>query len=187
MTPSILTHTGILWDLANPDPERVSLRDIAHALARIIRYTGHGDQVFTDAQHSVLVSALCPAPLQRWGLLHDAHEAYTGDVSGPMKCALRQGFSKLNAAGHVWAALDAIECDHQRAVSLRFGVQIADVKWFDDQAALLEVQCNGPHSSEEFTWPEPSVSWPSNLPSGVWGTELAEFLFLTRCAELGIK
>jgi hypothetical protein len=92
--------------------------------------------------------------------------------------------------------LDMLQQRVSGAVSLRFGVPIVDVKYWDDQAALLEVSVNGPHSSAEFTWPLPEVSWPpSSLwgerewarPADVWPPELAEFMFLLRCKELGIQ
>lgn len=63
------------------------ISDIAHALANIGRYVGHTDVFYSVAQHSVAVSRLSPSyPL--WGLLHDASEAYIGDLSSPLKALL---------------------------------------------------------------------------------------------------
>lgn len=195
MNPSILTYTGILFDLLNPDPERIVLADVAHALARIVRYTGHGDQAFTDAQHSVLVCDLCPPEFKRWGLLHDAEEAYVGDDSSPKKEAVRK-LMRAYFGACAPSPLDMLQHRVRQAVSLRFGVPIVDVKYWDDQAALLEVSANGPHSSTECTWPLPEVSWPAPellghrewaSPVDVWPVELAEFMFLLRCKELGIQ
>ncbi len=36
------------------------------------------------AQHSLMVAAILPDDLKPWGLLHDAAEAYTGDVPSPI-------------------------------------------------------------------------------------------------------
>lgn len=87
----IRTFTGIDFDLSAPAPEMVDIRDIAHALARICRFNGHtsGDTAYSVAQHSVAVSiraGLSAGRLAaRLGLLHDAAEAYLGDMTAPLK------------------------------------------------------------------------------------------------------
>lgn len=60
------------------------LPSIARALSHINRYTGHVGQ-YSVAQHSVLVARSLPIKYRLSGLLHDAHEAYIGDVSSPLK------------------------------------------------------------------------------------------------------
>jgi hypothetical protein len=96
----IQTHSGEPVDLIDPKPDQIHVADIVHALARISRFTGHtkGATSYTVAQHSVLVHRIVcqasprDATAQLWALLHDAHEAYVGDISTPMKWAL--GFAK---------------------------------------------------------------------------------------------
>jgi hypothetical protein len=179
---SILTYTGKLFDLLDPDPERIDLRDIAHALARIGRFTGHGDEIFTDAQHSVITCDLAPEHLRRWALLHDAEEAYVGDVSSPMKHAMRE---ISGPCGYYASPYDYIVGRIRAAVSVRFGVPIEDIKQYDDEAATIEVAINGPHSSAEHTWPTPPRACAS--AASVWPVALAEFMFLSRCKQLGIS
>lgn len=87
MIPSILLRSGRYFDLTDPDPELVSIDDIAPALARLCRFTGHG-AFYSVAEHSVRVSYLVPPQLALWGLMHDAAEAYLGDVSAPLKSLL---------------------------------------------------------------------------------------------------
>jgi hypothetical protein len=192
MNASILTYTGCMFDLLDPDPERIDLRDVAHALARIGRFTGHGDQIFTDAQHSVLVCDLAPAHLKRWALLHDAEEAYVGDVSSPMKEAIREVDpleSERADPRAAWSPYDEIVRRVRTAISVRFGIRVENVSQYDRDAALLEVELNGPHSSAEHAWPlvDRSVRTQCAAASNVWPVELAEFMFLTRCKELGIS
>jgi hypothetical protein len=69
--------------------------DIARSLAMSVRYYGHLERFYSVAEHSVLVSriaeikgdheAVIPA------LMHDAHEAYMGDIAGPQKAMMGPG------------------------------------------------------------------------------------------------
>lgn len=98
------THSGRLMNLLDPsDDWSITLDDISYALARIFRFTGHTE--VTVAEHSVSVMlALYYQPrfpdvilggteitvreALLIALLHDAHEAYVGDISLPMKAAI---------------------------------------------------------------------------------------------------
>ena len=81
--PWIQTVSGQIFDLLDPpDPNPY---DIAHALARICRFTGHTRQHYSVAQHSVLCVAQASPKAKLWALCHDAHEAYVGDVTAPLK------------------------------------------------------------------------------------------------------
>jgi len=86
----VMTASGRrFWPLA-PRAADVHLEDIAHALAAIARFGGHTRVPYSVAQHSVLVSrelaAASPVPeVALIGLLHDAAEAYLGDVPRPLK------------------------------------------------------------------------------------------------------
>lgn len=92
MQPAILTGFGKWIDFDDTDVREIDIDDIYSALSRIRRYTGHS--LFSVADHSCLVADLVEEA--RPGdhraiiraLLHDAHEAYTGDISSPMKEAL---------------------------------------------------------------------------------------------------
>ena len=77
------------WPL-DPQPGEIFVEDIAHALSMQCRYAGHCLRFYSVAEHCVLlVRALdrhgASLHEQRWGLLHDASEAYLIDVPRPVK------------------------------------------------------------------------------------------------------
>jgi len=80
----ITTYTGKKVDPTNLDPKSVCIEDIAHALACINRFNGHAKIPISVAQHSVDVSNLS-TPYRLEGLLHDAAEAYLGDMTKWLK------------------------------------------------------------------------------------------------------
>lgn len=92
----IQTASGRRFDLASPTAAMVDFdTDVPDALARLARFTGHiAAGPYSVAQHSVLC---CEAVMMETGdplaaayaLLHDAHEAYIGDWSTPLKQAIR--------------------------------------------------------------------------------------------------
>lgn len=84
----ILTYTGKkFFPLADEQGEQgeIDLRDIAHSLALQCRYNGHCRHFYSVAEHSVRVSHVVPPEDARWGLLHDAAEAYVSDLPRPLK------------------------------------------------------------------------------------------------------
>ncbi|MDG5758573.1 hypothetical protein QA600_04385 [Natronococcus sp. A-GB1] len=87
------TRTGGTITPLAPEPERIELADIAHALSNLSRFAGQGKHFHSVARHSVHVSREVEArdgsrAAQRWGLLHDASEAYLSDVPAPVKRSL---------------------------------------------------------------------------------------------------
>ena len=82
----IQTFTGKHFYPFDPNPDDICIEDVAHALAHQCRFTGHCKSFYSVAQHSIIVSNLVSGKEdRRWGLLHDASEAYLTDVARPVK------------------------------------------------------------------------------------------------------
>jgi 5'-deoxynucleotidase YfbR-like HD superfamily hydrolase len=147
--PKIKTFTGKRFDLVDPDPATVDIVDIAHALSMQCRFTGHCREFYSVAQHSVLVcnqvaSLLAPAKVTLAALLHDAAEAYTGDLSRPAKLAM----------GRTWLIFEhRIHC----AIAYRFGfstIYPLIVKEADDRMLATEMR--------DLTW-QPGAGEPNEF------------------------
>src|SRR3990167_1996340 len=88
---AVQTHSGIMWNLLNPRNEDVRLEDIAWSLGHIPRFNGHTRSPYTVADHCLWIYDRLGShqPLTRaYALLHDAHEAYIGDIPSPVKEAV---------------------------------------------------------------------------------------------------
>lgn len=86
----IETFMAEAFEPMRPDPSKILISDIAHALSHICRFNGHTREFYSVAEHSVRVSWLLQdleesKRVQLWGLLHDASEAYLCDVPSPLK------------------------------------------------------------------------------------------------------
>lgn len=82
-----VTKTGKLFRPWHMLEDMINVEDIAHALSLTCRYGGHCGQFYSVAMHSLNLSwwfDTTPAKAQ-WALLHDAAEAYIGDLIHPLK------------------------------------------------------------------------------------------------------
>ena len=77
--------SGMLVNIEKLTSIEIVLSDITTSLSRQCRFNGHGVHFWSVAQHSLLVASLLPEELKLQGLLHDASEAYLGDVITPLK------------------------------------------------------------------------------------------------------
>lgn len=89
--PFIGTYLRSRFYPFDPRPEEVYLEDIAQSLSMICRFNGHIDRFYSVAEHSVYMSRLATNDLdKKWCLLHDATEAYVGDMIRPLKKQMKQ-------------------------------------------------------------------------------------------------
>lgn len=179
--PWIQTYTGVAFDLLDPSPDMVELEDIAHSLSLLCRYTGHSSRFYSVAEHSLEVARLAAKcspeqraiPMARWGLMHDAAEAYVGDMSAPLKSVLPK--------------YKRIEREISGAVISRFGIDLGDgtiqkvIKHFDRVMLVTEAKAlMGPAPKDWGIGVEPLVGWEPRCLS----PKEAKAEFLSMATEL---
>lgn len=111
--PWMLTASGCKLYFLHPDPLALNLADVAHHCGNLCRFTGAMSQFYSVAQHNVMVGQLVKQALDDEGvdrespeywdqilaaLLHDAEEAYTNDLSSPLKVAIRGKYKWIATA-----------------------------------------------------------------------------------------
>ena len=86
--PYIATSTGKYIDFVNITPDQICIEDIARGMSNMCRFAGQLENFYSVAQHSVYVSQIVPPEYALEALLHDATEAYMGDIASPLKAML---------------------------------------------------------------------------------------------------
>ena len=186
----IATYTGKSFDFLNPKPEMVCIEDIAHSLAYQCRYTGHTRQFYSVAQHCVLMAEnkdLPGDPLAK--LLHDAAEAYIGDIAKPWKNLLMVKNPKNidQHFGLLWVG--DFEDKIQKIIGLALGVDLShstEVKESDIRMMATEVRDLMPEMPPSFEW-GCDISKPVAEIIIPWSPEPAEQIFLAMYRLLKLK
>lgn len=83
--PWMHTYTGRAVNFLDLRPEDIDIEDIAHALSMQCRFNGHTKWFYSVAEHCVHVSREVDQAFAFEALLHDASEAYIGDMISPIK------------------------------------------------------------------------------------------------------
>jgi hypothetical protein len=178
--PYLQTVSGRWVNPFDPDPDQLDAGDIARALANQCRFGGHCRTFYSIAQHSVIVSELVE---QRGGdtedafaaLMHDASEAYLGDMPHPLKHRSPLG-----------EAFRAAERDLEQALRDRFAIKadVPEIKRAD--RALLATERRA-FSDESWPWPELEGVEPLDLELIAWPPDEAARAFAARYAELDAR
>ena len=130
------TYSGKKFFPIDPRPEDIDIIDVSHALSMVCRFAGQCKQFYSVAQHSVLVSQNVSSDAALWGLLHDAAEAYIGDLTRPLKRCLETLVGRL-----IFNIEETIQHCIIRAFNVRYRPAIAaEVKRADDLLVVTEAR-----------------------------------------------
>jgi hypothetical protein len=165
------TYTSRAFYPLDPRPEDIDPADIAHALSMLCRYGGHVSRYYSVAEHCVLMSHAVSADNALWALLHDATEAYVGDMIRPLK-------RSMPAYCEVESRLMVVICE-------RFGldptcpaeVKVADGRILHDERAALM----GP---APLRWASIEHLSPLGVAIHGWAPAEAERRYLARLTDL---
>ncbi len=170
-TPYVSTFSGNRFYPLEPRIDRVAIEDIAHGLAYQCRFNGQTCEFYSVAQHSLLVAGMVPPHLRLAALLHDAAEAYLGDMVKPLKVLLPE--------------FAAIEEKVSAIIAATFAIDFSDygpIKRADLIALATEKRDLMPHSVERWAYlddiPALSAAIVPMSPSQAKRAFLEEFLRL---------
>ena len=141
-TTYISTYLGNRFWPAEPRIDRIDIEDIAHGLAYQCRFNGQTSAFYSVAQHSIMVASILPPHLHKAALLHDAAEAYLGDIVKPLKHLL-PGFAEIEA-GVTRLIAQAFEVD--------FDTDYVAIKHADMVALATEKRDLMPNSAEAWSY-----------------------------------
>lgn len=161
-------------DFGNIQALKFNIEDIAHSLSNLCRFNGHTSEFYSVAQHSVLVSYIVPPEHALAALLHDAAEAYCGDVVSPLKALL--------------PVYQAIHNDIERTIFLQLGLEYpapACVRDADIVALATEVRDLMPNNPA--LWHNISDIEPHHEIIKPWTPETAKNCFMQRYFDLQSK
>jgi len=174
----ITLRSGERFSYANPGPFRFD--DIAESLAKTARFRGHTRGFYSVAEHSIFVASLAeldkqPPIVLRACLIHDAHEAYTGDVPSPLKWAC-PAFKKLE---------DKVEHALRLALCPEIPPGVFEiVKRYDLEALYIEASMLFEPAP---AWAKPARPYPLKRSLGGVSWENARAGFLEAARALGFK
>ena len=136
--PRIMLASGSWFDLLDPSNSQFTIQDIAQGLGNICRYAGQCSKFYSVAEHSLHVSSIAPANKLE-ALMHDAAEAFLGDVTRPLKQLLPR--------------YKQIEKDVEKAIFARFGLD------FGCLVALKKIDLSVLAAEQEQIMPEGTDYW----------------------------
>jgi 5'-deoxynucleotidase YfbR-like HD superfamily hydrolase len=179
MGNAIRVAAGHLVDLRNPDPTTLDVLTVAAALSKICRYGSHCPKFYTVAEHSVLATMLAfgdgirEHAVLRAILMHDAAEAYIGDVVKPLKIMLPD--------------YAEVERRMEHAVGIAFGIDFDAhhdvIKHYDH----IMLKSESTDMWGERPWEGLHLIDTRDANIQYWASDVAEREFLNLARKMGVE
>ena len=176
---TIRLYSGKYLDLADPRPEDFTLADVARGLSHVCRFGGQVERFYSVAEHSyhcaylALTDGRGPSVALAC-LMHDAAEAFVGDIVKPLKVMLR--------------GYDEVEKAVERAIARKWGIDFdiaaGVVKEID--RSMLIAERRALFSSDKVKWTGEDTVRKVHVNIGCWDPDLAMRLFIQQAKELGV-
>jgi len=175
----IETNSGIRFFPFRQEENNFNIQDIAHSLSQQCRFNGHTKAFYSVAQHSVLMAKYFQHSHYKPGqiliaLLHDAAEAYLGDIVKPIKDHMPviqiAEYNLLNRI-YSWAGVHAFYTE-----DMRDAVKTVDVCLLhSEKQALL---------GDKVKWALPTIGLPLTFRIHPWDPRTAKNEFLNMWVDL---
>ncbi len=176
--PFIRVNSGGYLDLLDPKPKQFTFRDIAKALSKICRYGSQCDRFYSVAEHSLHCSNVAKddclgREVQAACLMHDAAEAFIGDIIKPLKNLLPQYLE-------IEAKLEAI-------IESKYSVDFSNASVKQIDLELLFHERRSLFSEDAEVWLGQDKARRLSFPINCYTPDSVEPLFLARAKALGIN
>lgn len=173
---TIRLRSGCYLDLSDPREDQFTLEDIAGGLSKICRFGGQIECFYSVAEHSYWCGyqAVCDG-LSRDEIcavfLHDAAEAFVGDVVKPLKLMLGE-FGRIERR---------IEGVIERKFGVDFGKHENAIRKIDNEMLIAERRAM--FSVDDVQWPGEEAVRRLPIQFGKWSSGYAEDVFLNAAKQ----
>ena len=166
--PAIQTQSLRYFNIVDPQPDQITIEDIAHALSHICRFAGHTNKFYSVAQHCTIMSYHVTPMYALHALLHDAAEAFLGDIPTPLKQMLPE--------------YKIIERRVEKVILEKFGITYMppEIKEFDTRMLVTEQNCLMPEANRHWAFD----AKPLDILIRPAKPAIAKHNYLTRFEEL---
>lgn len=177
---TIRLRSGLYLDLADPKPEQITLEDIAGGLSKLCRFGGQIEVFYSVAEHSVHCAEQAESDglsveTQIACLMHDAAEAFIGDMVKPLKVMMPD--------------YKAIEQTMESVINAKFGIdmfrQQDRVRKIDHEMLIAERR--GLFTADDVVWTGEAEVRKLSPKLHCLAPSLAESWFMRRAKLLGVS
>lgn len=176
---TIRLRSGIYLDLADPQLDQITLDDIAGGLSKLCRFGGQIETFYSVAEHCVHCAEQAeldglPIETQIACLMHDAAEAFIGDMVKPLKIMMPE--------------YKAVEENVESVIRIKFGIDgfaNSDHVRKIDHEMLIAERC-ALFTADKVEWAGESQVRKIDRKLHCLPPSLAESWFMRRAKLLGV-